>query len=423
MTLLGLLLSTLFLQQPVPDPRWGEDPHAPRGYQSFGAGLADLGDIDGDGLDDFTISDPAGSVPETIWIISGRNGQVMQALCSDDDSRSFGGSISALRDVDGDGVGEILVGLAPDWNESAPGRAAIYSGRTRVLLRTLDAPAGVRGFGSRVAGMSDVDGDGAGDVLITCREDSQDGFGFVYSGQTGRLLYRIQSPAGVQARRIDPVGDVDADGIPDLAFIGLITRVQSPLLRLVSGFDGHLISEVDTQITSHGIGLRTMPIEDLDGDGLSDLFFCSRGVVQVRSAANLRVLRSFDTPDLRPSDSVRGIARVGDIDGDGETDLVLGNPDNFTGSFDAMSGATGEVLWKRSAPCSWRNVDLYEAGHELVAIRDVDHDGVREFLWVPDNSESGGPGLVFVSSGKDGRILRVFVRGPGLSVMCVGPGG
>lgn len=422
---LALLLATFLPQQPpVPDPGWGEDPHGPHGYRTFGLGLANLGDLNGDRLDDFSISDPEGSVPATIWIVSGRNGQVIDSLCSDDDAREFGRSIAALPDVDGDGVGEILVGLAPQWDESAPGRAAIYSGRTRVLLRMLDAPAGVCGFGTRVAGLCDVDGDGAGDVLVTGLEDCTDGFGFVYSGQTGRLLFRIQTPAGVQARRIDPVGDVDADGIADLAFLGLILRAQSPLLRLVSGFDGHLICEVDTEIMSRGVGLRTLPIEDLDGDGLRDLLFCSRGVLQARSALDLRLLRSFDTPDLRPTDGVRGVARVGDIDGDRVQDLVIGNPDRgLSGGLDAVSGATGKVLWKLDAPCTWRNSDLYSSGKEVVAIRDLDHDGVREFLWSPDNSDGGGPGLVFVSSGKDGHLMRVFMRGPGLSVVCVGPKG
>jgi hypothetical protein len=418
--LLPLLLTFLPQQPPVPNPGWGVDPHSPNGYFSFGMGLADIGDVDGDHLDDFTISDPEGSVPATIWIVSSRNGAVIETLCSDDDSRCFGHSIAALRD----GIGEILVGLAPDWNETAPGRAAIYSGRTRALLRTLDAPAGVRGFGATVQGLRDVDGDDAGDVLVTGSPCNTEGFAFVYAGRTGRLLYRIQSPPGVEARGVDPIGDVDADGIADLAFAGLITAAQSPLLRLHSGCDGHLIAEVDTQITSHGIGLRTLAIEDQDRDGIPDLLFCTRGVLQLRSSADLRLLRSFDTPDLRATDSVRGVARVGDIDKDGVQDIVLGNPDaGISGGVAALSGSDGKVLWKLDAPCTWRNVDLYEAGQSVIAIRDLDKDGVREFLWAPDNRDGGGPGLVFVSSGKDGHLLRVFMRGPGLTVQCVGPKG
>lgn len=424
MILPALLLATIAQQPPVPDPEWGEDPHAPRGYRGFGTGLADLGDVNSDGFDDISISD-LGSVPATIWIISGRNGQVIESLCSDDSSRTFGGSIAALPDVDGDGVGEILVGLAPPyWGECAPGRAAIYSGRTRILLRILDAPAGILGFGSKVAGMRDVDGDGAGDVLVKCKKDSGDGFGFVYSGGTGRLLYGIQAPAGVEARSIDPIGDVDLDGIADLAFVGLIARLQSPLLRLLSGADGHLIREVDTDITSSGVGLRTLPIEDVDRDGLADLLFCSRGVLQARSAADLRILRSFDTPNLRPFDTARGVTRVGDIDGDGGADIVLSNPDcGWFAGMDALSGRTGQVLWTLQIPSTWRNVDLYGVNEEVVAIRDVDKDGVREFLWTADNSGCSGPGLVFVSSGKTGNLLRVFARGPRLSVQCLVPKG
>jgi len=421
--LLGLLLSSLLLQQPVPDPKWGEDPHAPRGYQYFGGGFANLGDLDGDGLDDIALSDPEGSVPATIWIISGRKGWVIESLCSDDSSRWFGSSMSALPDVDGDGTGEILVGLAPDRDETTPGRVAIYSGRTRVLLRTIDAPAGVRRFGSRVAGLKDVDGDGAGDVLVTADLHGTDSFGFVYSGQTGRLRFRIQTPFGVLPRSIDPVGDVDADGIADIAFVGLITKAQSPLLRLVSGSDGHLIGELDTGITSVGNGLSTLPIEDIDRDGLPDLLFCSRGVLQARSATDLRLLRSLDTPDLRSTDSFRGVTRVGDIDGDGEPDIVIGNPDaSLSGGFDALSARSGKVLWKLTPPCTWRNAELCESGQNVLAIGDCDRDGVRDFMWAP-GVWGGGPGLVFVSSGKTGSLLRAFARGPRLSLICTGPKG
>ena len=38
-------------------------------------------------------------------------------------------------------------------------------------------------------------------------------------------------------------------------------------------------------------------------------------------------------------------------------------------------------------------MDLYGAGQDVVAIRDLDKDGVREFLWAPDNWSGGGPGL------------------------------
>jgi len=422
--LLGLLLSTFLLQQPIPSPNYGEDPHAPCGYDHFGRGIANLGDLDGDGMDDIAISDPGGSVPATIWIISGRKGWVIETLCSDDSSRWFGHSISALPDVDGDGIGEILVGLAPSWAEPAPGSVAIYSGRTRVLLRTLDAPVGVKRFGSRVVGLRDVDGDGAGDVLVTGDKKATDDFGFVYSGRTGRLLYRTQVPSGVQPRSIDSVGDVDADGIADLAFVGWITKAQSLLVRLFSGTDGHPIGEVDTRITIDGNALSTLPIEDLDGDGLSDLLFCSREVLQVRSALNLKQLLAFDAPDPVDHEFTRGVARVGDIDGDGLQDLVLGNPDGLSVGFAAaLSIRTGKVLWKLAPNWSWRNVDLSYMGKDVVAIGDCDRDGVRDFLWASLVLGSGSPGVVFVSSGKTGSLLRAFARGPKLSLICTGPKG
>lgn len=419
---LVLLLTIVSAQEPLPEPRQDTDPHAPLGYRFFAEGLANVGDLDFDGLDDFTLADPSGSVPATIWIVSSALGTVIDTLCTDDSTRYFGRSISGIPDVDADGTRDLLVGLAPHWDESAPGGVAIYSGRTRRLLRTVEAPADVPGFGTMVAGLADLDGDGSGDILVTGVGSRTSQFGFVYSGKCGHLLFEIRAPQGIAARRIDPIGDVDADGIADLAFVGLLTKEHSPALRLYSGRDGRFLREVDTQINSYGLGLKTIALEDCDADGTPDVLSCSRGVIQTRSGRDLHELRAFETPLLLQSDYPRGVACVGDIDGDGIQDLVVGNPDDSTmGSLDALSGQSGKSLWRVEPRWSWRNADLWNAAQEVVPIADIDHDGVREFLWGPRNWEGGGPSIVLVSSGATGRLLRVHARAPQLGLLSLGP--
>jgi hypothetical protein len=396
-----------------------QDPHAAHSYGSFGDEFAALGDLDGDGIEEYALADSHGSVPPTIWILSGRTGRVIDTLCSDDPLLRFGHAISAVPDVDRDGVGEIAVGECGE-----PGRVALYSGRTRQRLRTIEAPPQVRGFGERVAGMRDGDGDGCGDLLVTCGPGCEEPFAVVGSGANGQPRFEIRAPSGCESRRIDPVGDVDGDGIDDLAFMGRRASSGTLLVQLVSGRDGSRLSEVDTRITSEGLGLSTLPQRDFDGDGLPEVLFCSRGVLQLRSGASLELLRSIDTPNLVPGGGSRGVALVGDVDADGLGDLALANPDeSFCGSVCVLSWRTGRMLWRREAILAGRAADVWNAGRELVAIGDVDGDGIREFLWGPDNRPAGGPGLVYVSSGRNGHILRAHARAAALGVLCLRPEG
>jgi hypothetical protein len=416
------MLATLLLASALPVSPAGSqgraDPHAEHGYGSFGDEFACLGDLDGDGIAEYAIADSHGSVPPTIWILSGRVGRVLDTLCSDELELQFGHAIAAVPDLDRDGVVEIAVGLAPPAGSDAAGRVALFSGRTRERLRTLEAPPEVRGFGDRVAGTS------GGDVLVTCRPASATPFGLVYSGASGLPLFEIRAPSGCESRRVDPVGDVDGDGIGDLAFMGRNASSGTLLVQLLSGRDGSLLAEADTRITSEGLGLSMLPQGDFDGDGLGEVLFCSRGVLQLRSGANLALLRSIDTPNLVPGGFSRGVARVGDVDGDGLGDLALANPDESAyGSVCVLSWRSGRMLWWREASLAGRDADVWNAGRELVAVGDIDGDGIAEFLWGPDNRPAGGPGLVYVTSGRTGRILRAHARAAALGVLCLRPEG
>ena len=266
--LLPLLLVALLDTGDAPDPRRGEDPNAPRGYRFFGDGLADIGDLDGDGLDEFTVADSWGSEPATVWILSGADAHEVARLTAPESGRSFGSRIFRIPDVDHDGIDEIGVGAPAGWESRQPDVVYVYSGRTRALLQTFVPPFGVEQTGGNVC----------------------------------------------------TLGDIDGDGVPDI----------------------------------------------VQGDPSAGLFF---GTVACRS------------------------------------------------------GRTGKVLWDEPAWPSWRNVELSNMGARIAVIGDFDRDGVRDFIWGPDNSGNGSPGLVFISSGKTGRALEVFARGPGLSVLRLGPKG
>jgi hypothetical protein len=404
-----LVVTLLLLAVPgggdVPRTQPGGDPHAPRGYGSFGKGLANVGDLDGDGQDEFTVSDPEGSDPATVWILSGTDAHVVDRLGSPVCSREFGREVVRVPDVDGDRVDEIAVSEPPGWESCSPGLVRLYSGHTRTLLRTIVAPRGVERFGFDIAGLADVDGDRSGDLLAMSADSNSERCGFVFSGATAGLLFEIWRPDWLSLPRVAPTADVDGDGCLDLALTGTDCVARQPVALLHSGRDGRMLEEVRGSSKQLVLGLRAADVE-------------ARSVEGPQLQLSIRIQRVL----YERAQAAIGV--IGDVDGDGESDCVLTDPDDgcfFYGSVTCRSGRSGRVIWEEPPWPTWRNVELLHMGRQLAVIGDLDQDGVRDFIWATENACTGNPGLAFISSGKTGRALKVLARGPNLEILRLGP--
>ena len=168
----------------------------------FGASVAGLGDLDGDGIADLAVGaegdDDGGGSHGAVWILFlNTDGTVAAHQKISDTQGSFGGalsfgdffgvSVAALGDLDGDRTTELAVGaFADDDGGNFQGAAWILFlnpdgtvASERKLSETQGGFGGVLdpgdGFGGSLAALGDLDGDGTSELAVGAQFDDDGG--------------------------------------------------------------------------------------------------------------------------------------------------------------------------------------------------------------------------------------------------------
>ncbi len=199
-------------------------PHAQTSGE-FGYSVAGIDDINGNGFPDVLIgarfeSFEGGQIRVgSAYIFDGNSRAILYALRSSTPTRAgeFGLSVSDAGDIDGDGIGDVIIGAD---GEGIGGHAHVYSGRDGSQLYLFSIGEVIAEFGTSVAGVGDIDADGFDDVVVGALTVSEAGQAYVYSGQNGSLLFTLKSgnqqSLGLFGSAISGAGDVSGDGIGDV---------------------------------------------------------------------------------------------------------------------------------------------------------------------------------------------------------------
>jgi len=120
----------------------------------------------------------------------------------------FGWIARVIGDVDGDGVNDFITSApTKDIHGENAGRIYVYSGRTGALLWQVDgAPGDQLGTGIEAAG--DTNGDGIPDVIGSAPYSNA---AYLYSGRDGRVLLTLHGEAKDDrfGEHVSSVGDID----------------------------------------------------------------------------------------------------------------------------------------------------------------------------------------------------------------------
>ena len=155
---------------------------------AFGWSVA-VGEVTGDDHLDIIVGAPLHDAPwgaeGELTVFSGvaRDAPTIVARRTGEaDDHQLGTGITAGRDLDGDGTGDVVVGAVAAWHELRPksGRAYILSGGASLTGdhtiggRQLHA-LGTKDFLGRAAAMSDIDADGTADLVVSTAYANPDG--------------------------------------------------------------------------------------------------------------------------------------------------------------------------------------------------------------------------------------------------------
>jgi FG-GAP repeat len=289
-------------------------------------GVAFAGDLNGDGVDDVAITAPLATAEGRtrageVTVIFGVPGATADRLGSQPPGMIIegpasgaraGASVAALGDVNGDGIGDLLVG-APRTSLSGRGRSAgaayvVFGARDGGTV-DLSAPgrraAVVMGAGhgyhagSAVAALGDVDGDGRREAVVGApgaTVDGRTGAGAVYVVLSSRLA-----------------GGADLARPADFGY------------------------EIDGASPASATGAAIAGARDMNGDGLPEVIVGARGLGATymvwgrrdRAPVDLAALgdQGFAVLDGAGEGAGAAVADAGDVNGDGIPDLVIGAPD------------------------------------------------------------------------------------------------
>jgi len=286
---------------------------------------ADFSDVDGDGDLDVFIANRNSQNKLLINDGSGNFADETASRLPADSDTSIEG---VFGDADGDGKPDILV-----INNDSQNRLLINDGSGNFTDETASRlPIGL--YADNDGAFGDVDGDSDLDIVIGCAAIAgcqnrlliNDGTG-VFADET---LLRMPSMIDTSPEIELGISDVDGDGDLDIVVANGAGSGQKQNRILINNGAGYFTEETSTRLPLMTDATFDIDLGDVDGDGDLDAIVANNGE-QNRLLINVNGAGVFadQTATRLPSETWSSReADFGDVDGDGDLDVIVANMNN-----------------------------------------------------------------------------------------------
>ncbi|MBK9248721.1 MAG: FG-GAP repeat protein [Ignavibacteria bacterium] len=333
----------------------------------FGWSVSGAGDINADGFSDIIIGDPyydgngglvldQGRAYVYYGSIAGLN-PTPTLLESNQAGAMFGSSVSGVGDVNNDGFADIAVG-APSYDNTFPneGRVTLYYGSSNGVnfnnQWVMDGGQTNASYGNSIATAGDVNRDGISDMIVGAylydNGEGDEGRAMIYYGTNSGL----SSTAGWTSEgnqigayygyNVATAGDVNGDGYSDVVVSAIWYDSTFSNEGRVYVYNG---SASGTSVTSSWIanggqdaaefGHTCSSVGDINGDGFGDILIgtplfdngqIDEGKVDLYYGSATGLSASVWTGEPNQENTFYGwsLSGVNDINGDGYSDFIVG---------------------------------------------------------------------------------------------------
>lgn len=318
--------------------------------------------------------------------------------------RSYG----TVLDVNGDGLRDLAIGAfgAPAGAIQVAGNVLIFHGAVGgvavAATTTLVGRESREFFGYTVGAIGDVNGDGFVDLGVGSRVDARGTIGALsvfLGGLTGVATTPLVRIEGINSNElfgasIHALGDVNGDGYADFGVMSSVGSAAMPsVFSVFYGGAGAPDRARSTALlgttATDRFGLYAESLGDVNGDGYGDIVVgweprnVSRASVPVFFGSAAGIVTTPSIALEHPSGDARsdfgGGVAVGDLNGDGYCDVVVGCAGErrlyvFHGTSSSVSTRPTATLMQPST------VSVQRVGEEIAVVGDINRDGFDDLV-------------------------------------------